>query len=179
MRVINSSTVFVVIGLALGFGSALQSLDSWGTRPVVDNEGWREWQLALNDRMQPYAIGHFLAAGSVPAPSSTHYYLRNVDDDGFALRGDCNFIIDGPAISARWWSLSIQGTAAQNSHSVISAGRAVLDNNLQLHATIALRPQPGNWLQPPDTGPFTLTYVVSQADKDAVLNLPRIKKGSC
>ena len=179
MRILNSSTIFIVIGLALGFGSALYSLDSWGMRPVSDYPGWKEWRLAQKDQMLPYAIGHFLAAGSVPTPNSTRYYVRSVDDDGNGLRGDCKFSIEGPAVVARWWSLSIQNTATQSEHSVLSAGRTVLDNNRELRATIALRPESGNWLQPPNTAAFTLVYIVSEAEKDAFIVLPRVKKVSC
>lgn len=167
------------MGLALGFGSAVQSLDGWGKRPVVDNFGWKEWRLAATDRMQPYALGHFLAAGSVPTPVSTHYFVRDVDDDGNILRGDCIYDMDGPGISARWWSLSIQTSQTPSPHSILSAGKTVLDGNLQLRATIALRPMPGNWLQPPNSGPFSLKYVVSEPDKGELLTLPRMKKGRC
>ncbi len=179
MRIFNSSTIFIVLGLVLGFGSAVHSLDDWGMRPVVDNPGWKEWRLAATDTMQPYALGHFLASGSVPTPVSTHYYVRDVDDDGNSLRGDCIFSLDGPGISARWWSLSIQGDRTQSPHSILSAGKTILDNNLQLRATIALHPMSGNWLQPPDSGPFTLKYVVSEPEKGELLTLPRVKKGSC
>ena len=90
MRILNSSTVFIVVGLALGLGSAMQSLDGWGMQRVTDNPGWKEWRLSINDRLQPYALGHFLASGSVPTPISTHYFVRELDDDGNGLRGDCN-----------------------------------------------------------------------------------------
>lgn len=179
MRSFKSSTIFIVIGLVLGFGSAVQSLGSWGMRQVADNPGWKEWRLAPTDTMQPYALGHFLAEGSVPTPVSTHYFIRDVDDDGDRLRGDCIFMIDGPAISARWWSLSIQDVQAPSSHAILSAGKTVLDNNLQLRATIALHPMPGNWLQPPDSGSFALKYVVSEPIKGGTITLPHVKKGGC
>lgn len=179
MRIFNSSTVFIVVGLALGLGSAMQSLDGWGMRPVADNAGWKEWRLSVSDRLQPYAMGHFLASGSVPTPISTHYFVRDVDDDGNLLRGDCDFIVVGPAISARWWSLSIQNAQAAEAHSILSAGKTILDHNMQLRATIALHPVPGNWLQPAGSGTFALRYVVSEVEKGEILNLPRVKKGSC
>ena len=179
MRILNSSTVFIALGLALGLGSAIQSLDGWGMQPVADNPGWKEWRLSVNDRLQPYALGHFLASGSVPTPISTHYFARELDDDGNALRGDCNFVLEGPALQARWWSLSIQDASGASPHSILSAGKAVLDNNMQLRVTIALHPVPGNWLQPSDSGAFTLHYVVSEPEKGEILNLPHIKKGSC
>lgn len=179
MRIFNSSTIFVALGVALGLGSAMQSLDSWGMQPVTDNAGWKEWRLSVSDRLQPYAIGHFLASGSVPTPISTYYFVREVDDDGNALRGDCVFVIQGPAISARWWSLSIQSTQEAAHQSILSAGKTILDGNKQLRATIALHPVPGNWLQPTGTGTFILRYVVSEVEKGEILNLPRVKKGSC
>lgn len=179
MRIFNSSTIFIVLGLVLGLGSAMQSLDGWGMQPVADNVGWKEWRLSVNDRLQPYAMGHFLASGSVPTPISTHYFVRDVDDDGNPLRGDCNFTIEGPAISARWWSLSIQNIKETTAQSILSAGKTILDSNMQLQATISLHPVPGNWLQPPGSGTFTLGYVVSEPEKGEILNLPHVKKGSC
>lgn len=179
MRIFNSSTIFVVLGLVLGFGSALQSLETTGLQPVADESGWNEWRLSADDRFQPYAIGHFLAAGSVPTPKSTHYYVRDRDDDGNLLRGDCTFLVDGPALSARWWSMSVQNSEGARAQAILSAGRAVIDSNHQLRATIALRPTPGNWLQPTDKGVFTLTYVVSELEKGESLVLPHVKRGSC
>ncbi len=179
MRIFNSSTIFIFLGLLLGFGSALQSLETMGVQPVADESGWNEWRLSVDDRLQPYAMGHFLAAGSLPAPVSTHFYIRDLDDDGNPLRGDCNFVVDGPGLSARWWSLSVRNFESTKPQAVLSAGRAVLDSNKQLHATIALHPTPGNWLQPDGKGTFTLTYVISELEKSELLVLPHVKRGRC
>ena len=179
MRIFNSSTIFVVAGLALGLGSALQSLETLGMQSIPDSGGWKEWRLDPDDNLRPYALGHFLAAGSVPTPVSTHYFVRDRDDDGDSLRGDCIFTLDGPVISARWWSLSLQGSGAAKAQAILSAGRAILGSERQLHATIDLHPAPGNWLQPADTGPFTLNYVVSEPEQGQPLTLPHVKKGNC
>jgi hypothetical protein len=179
MRILNSSLVYIVAGLTLGLASALYSLDSFGLKPVDGSPGWQEWRLGADDRLEPYAIGHFLASGKVPTPSSARYFVRSVDDDGGSLRGDCVFVLEGPVTQSRWWSISAGDTEGVSASAVLPAGKAVLESDGQLRLTVARQPMPGNWIRPDDNGTFNLIYVVSEPDKDATIELPHVKKSGC
>lgn len=169
----------VVIGLALGLASAIYSLDGFGLKPAAENAGWQEWRFSADDRLQPYALGHFQSAGKVPTPSSTHYFTRNMDDDGNSLRGDCVFVLSGPTIPSRWWSLSAGDASELTRSAVLSAGRAILNADGDLEVNIARQPMPGNWVRPDSSGTYNLIYVVSEPAQNAKLVLPNVKKGGC
>lgn len=178
MRVFSSSAFAILGGLGIGVITAIYALGSFGLKPVIDNPGWQEWRLSENDRMQPYSFGHFLSSGQVPPPKAARYYMRERDDEGNVLSSDCIFEISGPSTPARWWSLSV----GQKESSVLSAGQAMLDSDGTLKAVVSRHPLPGNWLKPPDSGSFTLTYIVTEPLKqkgDAVLALPHVKKAGC
>jgi hypothetical protein len=180
MGIFNSSSIYLVAGAVIGLGSAVAALDRFGLNAVPNNPGWQEWRASGEDRLQPYALGHFLIAGQVPTPSSAHYYVRTVDDAGNSLRGDCVFKVEGPITPARWWSLSA-GHADSDApdESVLSAGRAILEADGHLVATLAREPMPGNWLRPASSGTYSLIFVVSEPTPGAAPILPHVTKGEC
>lgn len=178
MRGFGFSLFYVMGGIFAGIFTAMQALGGAGLQPVAGGAGWQEWRLGENDRLLPYALGHFLSAGQVPPQKASRYFVRDRDDDGNVLSSDCVFKIEGPAIPARWWSLSV----GQNPNAILPAGQAILDSNNNLTAWVARHPQPGNWLTPPDTRSYTITYVVSQPAKQKAgtpLALPHVKKTGC
>jgi hypothetical protein len=178
MRILGVSTIYVLVGLTFGVGSAMYSLSGQGLQDVPNGHGWQEWRLSPDDGVLPYSLGHFQVGGQVPPPKFSHYYIRTTDDDGNRLSGDCIFVVEGSAIASRWWSLS----AGVESASVLSAGEAVLDSSNKLKAVVSRHPMPGNWIVPPGSGSYTITYVVSEptmAANSAALVLPTIKKVGC
>jgi hypothetical protein len=178
MRFFRFSTVYMLVGLSIGVYTAMRALETTGLENVEGAKGWQEWRLGENERSLPYALGHFLSAGQVPPSKAARYFVRRYDDEGNLLSGDCNFKVDGPEISSRWWSLR----AGEEKAAIISAGQAIISEAGQFVATISPRPAPGNWLQPPKGTNFTLTYVINGPAKtknDAPLILPTVKKVGC
>jgi hypothetical protein len=178
MRISGLSTVSILVGLGLGVYSGMQALESTGLEKVSGNGGWQEWRLGENDRSLPYALGHFLSAGQVPPPRDARYFVRSLDDDGNALTGDCVFKIEGPEIASRWWSLR----AGENATSILTAGQALVSDMGQLNVMLSPHPMPGNWILPPSSTRYTLTYVINQpapSKNGAGLILPSVKKAGC
>jgi hypothetical protein len=178
MRFLSFSALYIFLGLVIGLGSAMQALNGTGLQAVKSGNGWQAWRLSSNDRFLPYSLGHFLNNGELPPPKSAFYYVRSTDDDGNALRGDCVFKVEGPALASRWWSLS----AGVERAAVLSAGEAVLDSKSNLKVIISRHPQPGNWIVPSGNGRYTLTYILSEptrATDTTVLQLPYVKKVGC
>jgi hypothetical protein len=178
MRIFSLATVYLGLGAIVGSTSAMQALSGSALRAVKNGNGWQQWRLDDNDNMLPYSVGHFLSEGKLPPPKSALYYVRDRDDDGNVLRGDCAYSVEGPAIPSRWWSLS----AGTNAGAVLSAGEAVLDGKKHLRAVVSRRPEPGNWIVPSDSGSYTLVYILSEASKAtavADLELPHVKKLGC
>jgi hypothetical protein len=179
MGLLNTASLQLFAGIAIGLASGIYALDGFGLKPAAENSGWQEWRFAPKDQLQPYALGHFLSAGKVPTPSTTHYYTRNVDDDGNSLRGDCVFVLAGEAMPSRWWSITAGDANGVTAKAVLSAGSAVLNIDGKLTANIARQPMPGNWIKPDSSGTYNLIYVISEPEKDAKIVLPTVKKGGC
>jgi hypothetical protein len=178
MRFFSTSSFSIIGGIVAGVLTAIHALGTMGLRPAIDGVGWQEWRLDENDRLRPYSLGHFLGSGQLPPPKAARFYVRETDDDGNVLSSDCVFKISGPAIPSRWWSLSV----GQNESSILSAGQAILDGEGNLKAVVSRHPLPGNWLTPPDSSHFTLTYIISEPAKLKAtenLVLPQVKKAGC
>jgi hypothetical protein len=179
MRILSSSAVYIVAGLALGLTTAIYGLDHFGLKSVTGQTGWQEWSLNQSDRFEPYSVGHFLSGGRVPTPNSAKFFVRDVDDDGNILSGNCIFSVEGSVVRSRWWSISVDSGGTPSAAATLSAGKAVLESNGQLSATISREPMPGNWIQPDANGAFQIIYAVSEPSLDAKFDLPRIKKRGC
>lgn len=175
MRILSISTLLLVAGIVAGVTSAWHALDGSALQAVKNGNGWQEWRLGTKDAMLPYTLGHFLSDGQVPPSSSARYFVRSVDDQGNTLRGDCEFEVDGPASTSRWWTLS----TGHDSGSALSAGKAVLDSKRRLKVVVSRFPVPGNWILPGTTGNYTLTYIVNEPAKAVALDLPHVKKIGC
>lgn len=179
MRILNSSIAYIVAGLALGLTSAIYGLDTFGLKPVAGAKGWQEWRLTASDRFAPYAVGHFLSEGRVPTPISAKFFMIDVDGDGNSLRADCAYTLEGTPVPSRWWSISIANNGSNGDGATLSAGKAVLESDGKLLATVSREPMPGNWLKLADSGAFQIVYAVSEPAANAQVELPLVKRSGC
>jgi hypothetical protein len=169
-------------GVVIGLFSAFSALGSMGLKQVQNGNGWQEWRLGENERLLPYALGHFQAAGQVPPPKSSRFFVRSADENGSALYGDCVYVFSGQNIPARWWTISASNGSNPNVNAVLTAGQAVADADGQLIINISRHPEPGNWIAPPDSGAFVLNFVLSEPalpTDGSALPLPTLKKTGC
>jgi hypothetical protein len=169
-------------GAVIGLFSAISALGGMGLRQVQNGNGWQEWRLGENERLLPYALGHFQSVGQVPPPKSSRFFVRSADENGNALYGDCVYVFSGQTIPARWWTISAINGSSQDASAVLTAGQAVTDADGQLIVNISRHPEPGNWIAPPDSGTFALRFVLSEPELPAdgsALPLPILKKKGC
>lgn len=122
----------VVLGLAIGVGSALgvlRSVDGFG-----DAAGpWRASTLAGSPDADGYtrarvALGGLLALNR----SETMYYVATTDSAGRPLRTRCTYRVQGKPPPARWWSITAYADDfflfADDQHRYsLNGSRAVLD----------------------------------------------------
>jgi hypothetical protein len=194
MRRAIALTALYAAALALGIGSAWFWLTRVGVAGV-DAGIWRVNLLAGSTAADPYTRAR-IAIGAVLAldRSETLYYTTSRDDNGAALRAECNYRIEGPAPRARWWSITAYGgdnflmPNPQGRYSVGSE-RAVIDQ--RGHFTAALGPaapdddRAGAWIPTSGRGGLRLTlrlYGPSTALQGAPgsLSAPSVRlQGSC
>ena len=179
MRYFTLSSALIVAGFMLGIGSAIHGLDAWGLKAVTDAPSWQEWRLNQSDKMQIYALGHFLGQGQLPPSRSSRYFSRRVDDEGNLLRSGCSYVLKSTPILARWWSIDVGTSDVQIAPSEISAGQALLAFDGSFNITIARGPHPGNWLVPPDSSAIIVNLSLSEPEIGKAFILPSISKAGC
>jgi hypothetical protein len=165
-------------GLLIGILSAVSALGSFGLQPVTDKSAWAEWQLASGDTKLTYTLGHFLSGGQLPPPKLAHSFVRTTDDSGARLRSDCVYLVEGKITPARWWTMSVNNAGSLSTHSVLTAGEAIVGEEDDLKVTISSRPMPGNWLEP-DSSSVSLIYIINEAPNGQDLQLPSVIKKGC
>jgi hypothetical protein len=168
---------------ALGVGAAYKGFADFGNRAVAGNPMWMERVLNPQDKALPYVLGHYLAHGQLPPPLAVQDYIRQYDDDGNSLDGDCVVEVKGEIPAARWWTLSAvntQAVAALDSNT-LTAGTAVLEADDTLVLRIANAPQPGNWIKPPSNGNYRIAFAVHETveNRGSAFKLPQVHQVGC
>lgn len=183
MRSVPLVTISLVLGILLGYASAIYALDYLGTKRVADGVGWLEWQLDKKQAVSIYATAHFLTAGELPPPAAKNQALfRQIDDDGKSLDGNCIYVFKGKLPAARWWSVILSSGSHDPTLSSpqINAENAVTLGDGTLEIAISKYPQAGNWLRPENDGAFVLHYVISDVQAtDAPAVLPKLIRTDC
>jgi hypothetical protein len=168
----------IFLGLLAGVLSAVNALGSYGLVPVAEQPAWAEWQVNNSDSKLLYTLGHFLGGGQLPPPKLAQSFVRNTDETGTRLSSDCVYLIEGKITPARWWTISVGRTGGLSTHSVLTAGEAIVDQDDVLKVAISQHPMPGNWIEP-EGGNVTVDYIINEAQNGQTIQLPSITKKSC
>ena len=179
MRRATLSFAAISVGLIAGFISAISALNTFGLKSVAATPAWSEWQLAGNDAVLVYTLGHFLNDGQLPPPKSARSFERNSDDGGNSLRADCVYVVQGKVTPSRWWTMSVAQAGKAAPRSELTAGEAVVSQDGSLKVTISAHPMPGNWIIPPESGSVSLHYIINEAPAGQIMPLPTITKMGC
>lgn len=156
----------------------------------VRNGPWITWPSAGSTSADPYTRAHFAANGHLPLTAFEAITFRaSTDDHGQPLDQACEYLVEGRAFKARWWSLTayksdrtvIENEAQRysfNSHNMVYEGQG------DFEVALSGRARPGNWLPLNASGRFQLTLRLYNPAADLrgslqELSLPRIKKLEC
>jgi hypothetical protein len=180
----------ILVGAALGLVSAWLALNAEGRWGTVRNGPWRSLIEAGSPDANPYvravvAVDALLALDK----QETLYFTAATDDDGNALRGECDYRISGSDLAARWWSITAYGAdryLIKNAARRYSYNLANLAHDTPGRFEISLAPaeHPGNWLPSGGEGAIFLALrlynpAASLADEPAHAALPSIRKERC
>ncbi|HHN66509.1 MAG TPA: DUF1214 domain-containing protein [Thermopetrobacter sp.] len=163
--------ITIILGLALGYASALHMAGGAAGSGAVRAGGWVIWPRAGAVDASPYAKLHYAARRILP-PSHLHVleFTARRDDTDTALDGDCHYVLTGKLPAAQWWRLTLAG--ADGDVSSISSFHALHDADGMTRVRIAATLRAGNWLKAPAGESFTLVlrlYGVSPLIRDRVI----------
>lgn len=103
----------ILLGLAVGIVSAFW-MAGWLTgvmpfnRTSVIIEGWESNWAIGSDAADPYTRAYIARRGLLAMnKSESVYFLRETDSSGEPLREACDYIMEGGAMPARWWSVTL------------------------------------------------------------------------
>jgi hypothetical protein len=148
----------ILLALALGLGSAFLAVRSGLAGGEVRVGPWRTSLTTGSASAGLYtrarvAVGGLLAL----APSETIYFTAASDADGEPLRADCDYLLEGGELPARWWSITAYGA----DHFLIpnAAGRYSISKTTvargadgRWRARVSTQPGDGNWIPSGDPG---------------------------
>jgi hypothetical protein len=157
---------FVAGGLLVGLASALGGVAVWGAAPVVASNPWQTWDISPASRAYPYALAHYLLAGRFPpATGQMREYTAHRSNDGGVLASACTYVLAATKPPAQWWSVAALsgGSIVSSAAAIQSAQSAVTEADGSLRITISRQPAPGNWLEAPQAGSFSLLYTEAES----------------
>jgi hypothetical protein len=181
----------LIVGLGLGLGSAFWVVERRAGFDGVTVQGWTNNPLAGSTAADPYTRAAIARHGLLALkPTETVYFSRNRDQAGEPLSADCTYKIEGAALPARWWSLTLydqSGYLARNTDAAFSldATRISLDTTGRWAGEIgATRGAAANWLSTREAGAFSVLIRLYNPDPKAIANpetipFPTIVRTAC
>ncbi len=194
----------VLIGLAVGLGSAYWAISQLSLNAGIQNGPWRTNALIGSEALDIYTRAGIAVGGLFALKRSEAVYFATFEDSaGNPLDGACVYRIDGMNMPARWWSITAYGAdhfLIPNPEKRYSVTRADLvgssldgdtETGLQSFTfRVAQDRQTGAWLPMGEAENFSLTlrlYGLPERLTDnidleadlASLSLPVITRESC
>ena len=190
MKKILKYFLVVLIALALGIGSAFFSINIVPRKSSIKNGAWITNPLTGSKEANMYLRAAVSLIGLFALnKTETIYYTTFKDDDGNPLRADCDYIIEGGDMDARWWSITAYGEdhflipndGDRYSYNMKNTER---DKNGRYKIHLSTTPKKGNWLPLGDGGKFSLSLRIYNPapnvyENMGTIQLPRIIKGVC
>jgi hypothetical protein len=171
-------------------GSAAWVIDSFAKVQVIKNGAWTTNPLIGSVQANMY-LRAYIARIGLFALSKTEalYYNAFTDEDGEPLRAECDYIIEGGDLPARWWSI----TAYDKDHFLIPNALNRYSYNMKnlrrdeqgrFKIHLSRTPKEGNWLPAAKEETMSITlraYNPAPALRENLgsAELPKIKKVDC
>ena len=179
----------LVLGVALGLGSAYFAIMSLRGEHVVNNGPWTTSLAAGGVGADMYTRDYVAVTGLLAlSKEETIYFGADKDSTGAALDGHCTYRIEGHDPDARWWSITLY---ARDNYLIPNPSNrySVSQTNVVRNAEgawivrLSSTEEPNNWIATsPDGFQITLRlYNPGEAvRKDpATAPLPSIVKEAC
>ena len=183
----------ILAGLALGVGGAVLQIRQGLSSGGIANGPWRTSENIGTKDASLVTRAVVALRGLLALPDSEAVYFNaSIDSAGDALDGNCDYVLSGGTIPARWWSITAyasDGFLIPNRTGYYSVGSAAFSEAEQADWKIAVgannkkTPQL-NWIPIGKAERFELTLRAYHASPEMLANraqtvLPEIKKAGC
>lgn len=182
--------VILLVALVIGVGSAVWVVESLSKVQTIKDGAWTTHPLIGSVQANMY-LRATIARIALFALSRTEaiYYNAFTDEEGEPLRPECDYIIEGGDLPARWWSI----TAYDKDHFLIPNALNRYSYNMKnlrrdeqgrYKIYLSQTPKDLNWLPSATEGTMSLTlraYNPAPALRENTRNasLPKITKVDC
>ncbi len=195
MRTLLQLIALFVAALVLGIGSAWYMIDRGSFLTTKRVGPWASWVSEGNPNADLYTKAHLARSGRIPMTStSARYFVARTDSDGDVLTSACEYLLQGSALNARWWSIAVydeHGSVLANPSERYSfnSEEALRRNDGTYRIALASNARPENWL-PAGSGPehnlVLMLRIYGPRETDAFGvgdipddRLPKIERTSC
>ena len=180
----------VLVSFVIGVGSALWFIDSFSKAQTIKVGAWTSNPLVGSVQANMYLRAYIARIGLFAlGKTEALYYTAFTDEQGEPLRPECDYIIEGGDLAARWWSI----TAYDKDHFLIpnalnrySYNMKNLRRDEQGRYKIHLSriPKDLNWLPAGKEGTMSLTLraynpAPALGENMGKVELPKITKVDC
>jgi hypothetical protein len=180
----------LLTGSALGLGSAALAMMRVGDQGGLQVGPWVTPLDAGGPNRGPYTRAVTALRATLALSRQEAIYFRAATDSaGARLRGDCTYLVHGPDLPARWWSLTLYGAdhyLVPNPEHRYAYASVNVRRGADGGFAVSLGPkaEAGDWL---DTGHASGIVLLARlyqprdgaAGDPASLPLPRIDRQSC
>lgn len=195
MRTLIQLMALFIAALVLGITSAWYMIERGSFLTTKRVGPWASWVSEGNPNADPYTKAHLARSGRIPMTStSARYFTARTDNDGYLLTSNCDYLLQGSALNARWWSI-----AAYDEHGSVLANPSerysfnsdelLRRNDGTYRIALARNARPENWL-PSGSGPdhnivlMLRVYGPRETDSEGIGDipddrLPQIERVSC
>ncbi len=152
----------VLLALGLGLGSAYWVMNEEPPFGVVRLGPWKAWPKLGSPEADPYMRAIMARRGEVPLAAGEGLTLiAAVDSEERRLDSACAYRIGFTVPAARLWTLTAYDEAGRLVNSELgrsgfTSAEVIRDSQDRFQIAMARSLQPGNWLQLPASGPFTI-----------------------
>jgi len=180
----------VLVALVIGVGSAVWVIESLSKVQTIKDGAWTTHPLVGSVQANMY-LRATIARIALFALSRTEalYYNAFTDEEGEPLRPECDYIIEGGDLPARWWSI----TAYDKDHFLIPNALNRYSYNMKnlrrdeqgrYKIYLSQTPKDLNWLPAAQQGTISITlraYNPAPALRENMghASLPKIMKVDC
>jgi hypothetical protein len=180
----------LLLGLGLGLGSAYWALSGDPPFGRLRIGPWTAWPRLGSPQADPYMRAIIARRGEVPlATGEGLAFTATVDSEGRRLDAACSYRIGPIAPAARLWTLTIYDQnnrfpATELGRRSFTSAEILWDAEETFGISLSRALQPGNWIQLPAAGPFSVMLRLYDPPGAAATNydastLPLIERIGC
>ncbi len=196
VRSVLKTALLLSLGVGLGLGSAVLVLKSGGLGAGMGSQtvdGWTGNHLTGAKAADPYTRGIVAKSGLLAlTQAEAMYFSRSTDEHGGPLKPSCVYALEGGAMPARWWSVTIydahdflpvNGDDAQSVDMTRTAAHATPTGRWTARIA-ADQAGAADWISSKNAGNFSLTLRLYNPQDAARANFaaiafPTLKTVSC